>query len=147
MILAMDDILWSIDPDNDSMEKSLLRMTEFSDVLENLYGANIEIALDKKVRALKPDMKTRHEVFLIFTQALLVIVQYSGGKHTEVHIDLFKNKLSVKLQDKTATLDKNLTEIDESIRTMYSRAGYIGAELDIQNDRQGVIVILLVPVK
>jgi signal transduction histidine kinase len=32
MILAMDDILWSIDPQNDSMEKSLLRMMEFARV-------------------------------------------------------------------------------------------------------------------
>ncbi|MFI5129437.1 MAG: triple tyrosine motif-containing protein, partial [Chitinophagales bacterium] len=147
MILAMDDILWSIDPDNDTMQKSLLRMMEFADVLKNLYGPNIEIALDKKVRSLKPDMKTRHEVFLIFKQALLMIVQYSGGKHTLVHIDLFKNKLSIKLQDVTATLDKNLMEIDESIKALYTRASYIGADLDIQNDGKGVTVVLLVPVK
>ena len=147
MIIAMDDILWSIDPDNDNMEKSLLRMMEFADVIKNLYGANIEIALDKKVRSLRLDMKTRHELFLIFKQALLMIVQHSGGKHTLVHIDLFKNKLSVKLQDKTATLDKNLSVIDESIRAMYTRSSYIGAELDIQNDTRGLVIILLVPVK
>ena len=51
MILAMDDILWSIDPQNDSMEKSLLRMMEFADVLKNMFGANIELALDKKVKS------------------------------------------------------------------------------------------------
>ena len=34
MIIAMDDILWTIDPRNDSMEKSLLRMMEFADALE-----------------------------------------------------------------------------------------------------------------
>jgi ligand-binding sensor domain-containing protein len=147
MIIAMDDILWSIDPDNDSMEKSLLRMMEFADVLKNLYGASIEIALDKKVRSLKPDMKTRHEVFLIFKQVLTIIVQYSSGKKTLVHIDLFKNKLSVKLQDTTATLDKNIVEIEESIKDMHTRAGHIGAELDVQQDKNGITVILLIPVK
>jgi hypothetical protein len=92
-------------------------------------------------------MKTRHEVFLVVKQALHLIVQYSAGSHTLVHVDLFKNKLSIKLQDTTATLDKNLGEIDESIRTMYTRSSYIGAEMDIQSDGKGITIVLLVPVK
>lgn len=147
MILAMDDILWSIDPANDKMEKTLLRMSEFADVLKSLYGASIEIALDKKVRALKPDMKTRHETFLIFKRALNMIMQYSGGRNTLVHIDLFKNKIAIKMQDATATLDNNSSEIDATIKDMHERASIIGADLDVQQDRNGIIIILLVPVK
>jgi ligand-binding sensor domain-containing protein len=145
MIIAMDDILWSIDPENDSMEKSLLRMMEYADSLKNQYGAGIEIALDKKVRSLKPDMKTRHEAFLIFKEALRMIVQYAGGKHTLVHIDLFKHKLSIKLHDSTATLDSNTPDIEQSIRDMHNRASHIGADLDIQHESDGVTIILLVP--
>ncbi len=147
MILAMDDILWSIDPENDSMEKSLLRMTEFGDVLKNLHGANIEIALDKKVRSLKLDMKTRHEVFLIFKQSLQTIVEYAGGKKTLVDIDLFKNKLSIKMHDVTASLDRNTEQIEQLVKEMYSRCAYIGADLDIQSSEAGVTIILLIPVK
>ncbi|MEI9913161.1 MAG: triple tyrosine motif-containing protein [Bacteroidota bacterium] len=147
MITAMDDILWSIDPENDTMEKSLLRMMEFADSLKNKYGAGIEIALDKRVRVLTPKMKTRHEIFLIFKEALKMIVEYSGGKETIIHIDLFKNKLSVKLQDTTATLDKNITETDNSIKEMNNRANMIGAELDVQYDKTGVAVLLLVSVR
>src|SRR5690606_21310310 len=82
MITAMDDILWSIDPANDTMQKSLLRMMEFTDSLKNRHGSNIELAIDKKVRSLKLDMKTRHEAFLIFKSALIMMVQYAGGKDT-----------------------------------------------------------------
>lgn len=146
MIIAMDDILWSIDPQNDNMQKSLLRMMEFMDSLKNRHGANIELALDKKVRSLRLDMKTRHEVFLIFKEALRMIVQYAGGKDTLIHIDLFKNKLSLKLQDATADLDLNHLAIDECIREMHSRASFINAELDVQYDKTGVAIILLVPV-
>ncbi|MBL7738918.1 MAG: hypothetical protein JNK14_06835 [Chitinophagaceae bacterium] len=147
MIIAMDDILWSIDPQNDNMERSLLRMMEFADALKNRHGANIELALDKKVRSLKLDMKIRHEVFIIFKEALRMIVQYSGGRETLVHIDLFKNKLSLKLQDAGATLDKNTTEIDNCIKEMNDRSAAISADLDVQYDKNGIAVILLVPVK
>ena len=147
MIIAMDDILWSIDPDNDTMEKSLLRMMEFADALKNRHGASIEIALDKKVRSLKPDMKIRHEVFLIFKLVLRMMVQYSGGKKTVIHIDLFKNKLSIKLQDATATLNKNVAEIDASIKEINTRSALISADLDVQYDKNGIAVVLLVPVR
>jgi streptogramin lyase/PKD repeat protein len=147
MILAMDDILWSIDPGNDSMERSLLRMMEFADVMKNLYGANIEIALDKKVRSLQLDMKTRHEMFLLFKEALILIIKYSGGKESLVHIDLFRNKLSIKLQDATANFDKNVAEIENSIREMNTRAALLNADLDVQYDKKGIAIILLVPVK
>lgn len=147
MITAMDDILWSIDPQNDTMEKSLLRMMEFADSLKNKYGGTIEIALDKRVRSLKLDMKTRHEVFFLFKEALKTIVEYSGGKETIIHIDLFKNKLSLKLHDSTATLDKYEAEMDTSIKEMNSRANMIDAELDVQYDNKGIAVLLLVPVR
>lgn len=147
MILAMDDILWSIDPQNDSMEKSLLRMMEFADVLKNLFGAHIELALDKKVRSLKLDMKTRHDVFLIFKEGLQLIVEFSGGKETLVHVDLFKNKLSIKLQDATADIEKNAATLDKMIKEMHDKASLINADLDVQYDQKGIAIILLVPVK
>jgi ligand-binding sensor domain-containing protein/PKD repeat protein len=147
MINAMSDILWTIDPQNDNMEKSLLRMMEFADALRNRYDVHIEIALDKKVRSLKLDMNTRHESYLIFKEALWMIVKYSGGKETFIYIDLFKNKLSMKLQDATAKLDKNITEIENSIKEINTRSGLIGADLDVQYEKNGIAVILLVPVK
>jgi ligand-binding sensor domain-containing protein len=147
MIIAMDDILWSIDPENDTMEKSLLRMMEFADALKNRHGGSIELALDKKVRDLKLDMKTRHEVFIIFKEALRKIVQYSGGRETLIHIDLFRNKLSMKLQDATASIDKNTAATDNAIKEMSTRSATIAADLDVQYDKNGIAIILLVPVK
>lgn len=122
-------------------------MMEFADALKNRHGANIELALDKKVRSLKLDMKTRHEVLIIFKETLRMIVQYSCGRETLVHIDLFKNKLSMKLQDATASLDKHTAEIDNCIKEINDRAAAIGADLDVQYDKNGIAVILLVPVK
>jgi ligand-binding sensor domain-containing protein len=147
MIIAMDDILWSINPENDTMEKTLLRMMEFTDALKNRYGTNIDLVLDKKVRSLNLDMKIRHEFFLIFKEALRMIVQYSGGKETLINIDFFQNKLSMKLQDETASFDTNIMEIERSIKEMNSRAALIPAELDIQYDKKGIAVILMLPAK
>lgn len=147
MIIAMDDILWSVDPQNDSMEKTILRMMEYTDSLKNRFTASIELTVDKKVQALKLDMKIRHEFFLIFKEGLKMIVQYADGRNTLINIDLFKNRLSLKLQDASARLDTNLPEIESLIRSINNRASALHAESDIQYDRSGIAVLLMVPVK
>ncbi|HEX2683532.1 MAG TPA: two-component regulator propeller domain-containing protein, partial [Ferruginibacter sp.] len=97
MIIAMDDMLWVIDPTNDSMEKTVFRMNEFIDSLRNRHEADIEIHIDEKVKDMKLDMKLRHGFFVIFKSALRCMVQYSGSKQTLVNIDLLKNQLMLKM--------------------------------------------------
>lgn len=147
MIIAMDDILWSIDPENDSMEKTLLRMMEFTDAMKQRHTASIELVVDKKIRSLKLDMKVRNEFFLIFKEGLRMIVQYAGGRDTLINIDLFRNKLSLKLQDATARMDTHIEEIEQCIKEINTRTGLIMAEADIQYDRNGIAIILLIPAK
>lgn len=146
MIVAMDDILWSIDPENDSMEKTILRMMEFTDALKQRYSATIELTVDKKIRSLKMDMKVRNEFFLIFKEGLRMIVEYAGGRDTLINIDLFRNKLSLKLQDASARIDTKVEEIERSIKEINTRSEAIRSEADIQYDKNGIAVILLIPV-
>jgi outer membrane protein assembly factor BamB len=39
MIIALDDMLWSLDPDNDAMDKTVVRIREFADALMQRSGA------------------------------------------------------------------------------------------------------------
>lgn len=146
MIIAMDDMLWSIDPQNDSMEKTLLRMLEFVDALINRHGANIDILVDEQVRSLQLDMKSRHEMFLIFKEVLRGMVHESSQNHVLINIDLIKSKLSVKLQDDGAYAGEGDLFSIQTLDMLSKRTGTIHAELDIQADKNGASVILLVPV-
>lgn len=147
MIIAMDDMLWSIDPQNDSMEKTLLRMLEYVDALINRHGANIDILVDEHVRSLQLDMKARHEMLLIFKEVLRNMVQDSGGNHILINIDLVKSKLSLKVQDNGLySSEADLFSL-QTLDMMSKRTSTIHAELDIQADKNGASVILLVPVR
>ncbi|MET0463141.1 MAG: two-component regulator propeller domain-containing protein [Chitinophagaceae bacterium] len=146
MIVAMDDILWSIDPENDSMEKTILRMMEFTDAMKQRYGSVIELSVDKKIHSLKMDMKVRNEFFLVFKEGLRMIAEYAQGRDTLINIDIFRNKLSLKLQDATARMDSKVDDIERCIREINSRSKNIHAEADIQYDKNGIAIILLIPV-
>lgn len=146
MIIAMDDMLWSIDPQNDSMEKSLLRMLEYVDALINRHGANIDILVDEHVRSLQLDMKSRHEMLLIFKEVLRNMVLGSKGSHILINIDLVRSRLSLKIQDDGMYgAEADLFSL-QTLDLLSKRTSTIQAELDIQADKNGASVILLVPV-
>lgn len=92
MIIAMDDMLWSLDPGNDSMEKTTDRMREYIDALKNRYGVNIDIAVDRKVETLPLNMKLRHDAFLVFKEGLKNLVTL-GAENLHVYIKSDKNDL------------------------------------------------------
>ena len=92
-------------------------------------------------------MKTRHEFFLIFKEALRLMVTYAGGRNTLLQVDLFRNKLSLKFQDSTARLEQQVAEIDQSIEQIHQRCEMLNGESDIQYDKNGMAIVVLVPVK
>jgi glucose-6-phosphate-specific signal transduction histidine kinase len=142
----MEDILWSLDPANDSMERSLLRMREYTDSLETHYTASIEFHVDKNVTAINLDMKKRLEFLILFKESLKAIVQYAHGRQTHITLSLSGNKLlQLNIQDTTAHTDTSSPELEKLIKELYNRSAYINAEADIQRDHKGMAIILLVP--
>ena len=138
---AMDDMLWSLNPENDNMEKTILRMKECAEGAQSTYSTNIEMEVDQKVKSVKLDMKARHEFFLIFKEALLSIAELANGSTSLINVDLTDGKLSLKIKNSEVNLRNN-----ELVRyEMEQRAKLINAELDMLCDKNGISIILLVP--
>jgi Y_Y_Y domain len=146
MIISMDDMLWSLDPQNDNMGKTILRMHEFTDALRNRHSADIQMVSEEKVHSLELDMKSRHEFFLLFKLALRMVIEQAHGKKVLINIDLVRPKLSLKLNDSEASLDMSAAETENYFMEMKGRAKEINALLDVQADNKGTSIILLVPV-
>jgi len=142
MIDAMDDMLWSLDPSNDSMERTILRMKEFAEGLQNNRGIQVKRKVDKNITAVKAGMKVRHELFLIFKEALNLIASSDTASQCIVNIDKESSKLSLKIYDKASMPDTNSTEIMRAIGDMKKRAVIMNATLDVQTDHACTSVIL-----
>lgn len=142
MMESMDDMLWSLDPTNDNMERTILRMKEFAEGLQNDRALDIQMEVDNSVLSVKAGMKIRHELFLIFKEALSVIAQCGTASQCIINIDKEASNLSLKIYDKAATLDTTDAEVVHSINEMEKRAQLINASLDVQTDHTGTSVIL-----
>jgi len=142
MIDSMDDILWTLNPQNDSMEKTILRMKEFAEAMQNTFTTQVQMEVDEKVKHLKLDMKVRHEMFLIFKQMLSAIAEQSNHSISIINIDYSGKKLLLKIQNSEVKLPGAVAE--QTIKEITQRAETINAEPDIQNDSKGISLILLV---
>jgi hypothetical protein len=77
MMDAMDDIVWSIKPDNDNMQKIVARMREYASSILEPKDIVISFDVAENIYDLKLNMETRRDVFLIFKEALNNSAKYS----------------------------------------------------------------------
>jgi hypothetical protein len=146
MIDDMDDMLWSINPNNDTMDKTLERMTEYAEGLKNTHSCTIEVIVDEKVKLVRLSMKTRHEMFMIFKQALGNIAEHSQCTNSIINIDYLKSKVTIRIWDKRDNYDAKSFQHHIQMEEMQKRATEIDAELEMEMDEKGIALLLKVPV-
>jgi ligand-binding sensor domain-containing protein len=146
MIIAMDDMLWSIDPANDSMRKMTDRFKEFADALRNRHNSEINLQTDEKVISLRPDMKIRHEIMIIYKFALRMFVEELKSPQTSIQLDYLRSQLQMNIFSKHVRLGDNNNQVIRIIEEMKQRADSIDALLEIHSDEKGTAVILAVKV-
>lgn len=99
MMEGMSDIVWSINPENESLEKLVGRMKEFAG--EILEPANIyyNIIVSGNVEQLILDPKIRKSIFLVFKEAINNTAKYSEGTEVIIELSAVKNKLTLRVKD------------------------------------------------
>ena len=81
IIESMDDIVWTINPENDSFEKVIIRMRSFAYQMLKAKKVDFTFDVDEHLNSLTLPMQVRKNFYLIFKEAITNLV-----KHSEVHI-------------------------------------------------------------
>jgi signal transduction histidine kinase/ligand-binding sensor domain-containing protein len=99
MMEAMDDIVWSIKPSNDSIQKITARMREFAAGILEPKDIDYYFELDEKVKDVKLDMEARRDLFLIFKEAINNLAKYSRAQKAHIQFYQKDKKLILKIED------------------------------------------------
>jgi ligand-binding sensor domain-containing protein len=138
MVVAMSDVLWSIDPANDNMKKTLDRIHEVAEALKHKHSVEVNIQTDKEVLDLNLSMRVRHEFILIYKLAMLTLIEELKAPGTTVQLDYSKGKLHLQIFALHLQLPRNNNAVSKNIQEIKTRASYIpGATVDIQSDEKG----------
>lgn len=133
IIDAMSDIVWTINPENDSFEDIILRMRSLAFNL--LRAKNIEFSFraDESLNNLKLSMENRRNIFLIFKETMNNLVKYAEATH--VSIQLLYNDSLVKLliYDNGRGFDVSQPSNGNGLNSMKRRAKEMNAQLSIES--------------
>lgn len=147
MVQAMNDMVWSIDPKNDTMQDTIGRMKSFAAEMENKFNIDIVFDIEKEVAALDLDMAHRYELLSIFKEAVTNAVKHSSARYVQVSLRLHNTRFFMLIEDDGIGFDTDMAALGRGMNDMRRRAAAIQASLYIESKiNTGTIVKLEMPV-
>lgn len=143
---SMDEIIWSINPSNDSLQEILVRLREFAQPMAISQKMDFEITVDENILNAKLEIEQRRNLYLIIKEAINNLMKYSEAKKASVFISSEKKMLQVVIRDdgKGFTID-SLTSRN-GLKNMKERAKDIKADLIIKSSpEKGTKIMLVMP--
>ncbi len=145
MIIVMDDMLWSIDPANDNMRKTVERLKEFIEALGHRHRALIELTVDSHVESLRLDMQHRHETLSLIKENIQTLVQ-CGAARIAVHITYEKSQLVYSSQSNPDDCDQQQLKSFLHSKDMEKRLRAIHAKVNLDVNKSNMLVTMKIPV-
>ncbi len=127
---SMKDIVWSINPNNDSADNLINKMREFSgDILEN--GKIALVFNDRTNCQADIDFQLRQDVYLIFKEGINNAAKSSKATLVEVNIFKKDNHFVFEIIDNGTGFDEATITPGNGIINMRRRAEKIGGSIQI----------------
>jgi len=144
----MDDIVWSINPKNDSLENLMLRVKAFASRLFEAKNIDYRINIRENVQQVKLSMEYRQHIYLILKESINNIVKYAKASRVSIDVSYSGPQLEVKIRDNGVGFEQTNGSHGNGIINMKSRAALMHAEFNIaSNPKQGTWIDLKVKIK
>ena len=133
MMGAMDDIVWSINPMNDNMQRITARMREFATSVLEAKNIEVSFKVDDKVNDFRLGMESRRDFFLIFKEAVNNIAKYSQGKRASIGIAIDGSRLVMTIKDDGVGFNVDQADSGNGLTNMQKRAESLKGTLAIES--------------
>lgn len=147
MVGNMSDIVWAINPKNDSFEKMVGRMQNLAAELCAATNIELHFMADETLTGLQLNMVKRRNIYLIFKEALNNALKYSSGKNLEIRLTREGSGLILSVKDDGTGFNETLVAANKpggnGLKNMRQRAQEIEGSLTIESaPDKGTEVIL-----
>jgi signal transduction histidine kinase/ligand-binding sensor domain-containing protein len=144
----MDDIVWSINPGNDSFENLMLRIQRFAAKLFEAKNIEYDIGIDENIRHIRLPMEHRQHIYLIMKESINNLVKYSGCSRAAIKALYKDQQLLIKISDNGKGFDTSIRANGNGLVSMRNRANAIKGRLELESESGlGTVVQLAVKIK
>lgn len=131
MVTGMSDIVWAINPANDSGQKMVNRMEAYATDICAVKNIKLHFSCDERIVQQVLPLEVRKNVYLVFKEAVNNAVKYSEAKNLWINLG-FDNRIILQVKDDGKGFDENLVRAGNGLKNLRMRAGEIGGELSLQ---------------
>ncbi|GAB3012016.1 hypothetical protein GCM10027185_02630 [Spirosoma pulveris] len=144
---SLDDIVWSINPNNDDLGSFIARMNRYAAELFEASGISYQIAIPDSVQQLNLPMEKRQDLYLIAKEAVNNLVKHAQATQVSLKINVESNRLHLEVSDNGVGFDPHAETQRNGVRNMLTRAKKLHGELTITSaPGQGTSLKLSFPI-
>ena len=147
MMESMSDIVWSINPNNDSLEQVWVKMKEFA--AEMLEPKNIMYSFQEAnaITDFSLNVEKRKNIFLLFKEAINNIAKYSEASEVEIRSWINQDKIHFTIRDNGKGFDPLTVKHGNGLKNMEARATTLQGKLNyVSAPGKGTNISLEIPI-
>ena len=143
---SMNDIIWAIDPERDTLLDLTRKMRRHADELFTLRDIELQFNVPKD--SLKLGVDVRRDLLLIFKEAVNNAARHSGCTKVDIDLQLQQSQLVLEIIDNGKGFDQSREGEGHGLRSMKRRAKALGGTVEIISSR-GIetIIRLRIPLR
>jgi signal transduction histidine kinase len=144
----MQDIIWTIRSDNDTLEDLVSRMREFGLRVCDAKHIRFNITVSQSFKASKLSLEQRRNHYLIFKEALNNAVKYAECSQIDLILNLKSRFLKMELNDNGKGFDMEKIRRGNGLSNLEKRTKEIGGQITIKSQPgKGTCINLMVILK
>jgi ligand-binding sensor domain-containing protein/signal transduction histidine kinase len=144
---ALDEIVWTVNPSNDTLEGLVNYICKHAQDYLSVAGLRYRLDVPAQLPADAISPETRHNVFLASKEAVTNIVKHARASEARIHLRLEPRSFTLEIEDNgrgPAGMEEKTTR--NGMRNMRKRMDDIGGEFSIgPGTHGGTVVRLTVP--
>jgi two-component system, NarL family, sensor histidine kinase UhpB len=134
---SVDEIIWSVNPVNDSLKGIILRLREYAQPLAESKNIAFELKADEAIENLNLSMEIRRNLYLIVKEAINNLIKYSEATEASVYFQQDKKGILITIKDNGKGFDNEMVTSRSGLKNMKIRAKEIHGKMVIESSGNG----------
>ena len=130
---SMNDIVWTINPQHDTMEQMLYRMKEFAAEILEPAQINYRFEEEGEISSVRLDIQKRKDFYLLFKEAVNNAAKHSACQTLKIRLSYSANTLRLTIEDDGKGFDENDIRPGNGLENMRARAQAMNAQLKLDS--------------
>jgi ligand-binding sensor domain-containing protein/two-component sensor histidine kinase len=118
----MDDIVWSISTQNDTVGNLFSRIQQFASTILEARDIDYEFRVPDRLKEMKLDMQRRQHIYLVLKEAINNLIKYSGCTTVCILAEYTGGLLKIEVADDGKGFDTNQLSSGNGLMNMQKRA-------------------------